>query len=100
MSIEKQIQNAVCVRTSEAGIASSIANVIAPVLAAKLVAAAVETENTSGGVRVVRKRIALEFYYEKTIDNPWGDFAKWNIHETTVRQRITEERESYFVEGM
>jgi hypothetical protein len=81
--------HSVCVRTGPASIAEVISKEIAPILAEKLDALRLRDGSIASNSPMLRKRISLEFYYERTNDNPWGDFAKWNIIETEVRSKIT-----------
>jgi hypothetical protein len=79
--------HAVCVRRDSASISDVISKEIVPLLAEKLRSLASSPQSASSDMRTIRQRVALEFYYEKTNDDPWGDHAKWNIVETDIQSK-------------
>lgn len=80
---------AICVRQPSANIAEEIGAKISPFLAEKLAAmpALMGEPEAADGTRFRRKRIAVEFFYEPSPEDRWGDFAQWNITETEIREK-------------
>ena len=97
MANEPHPASALCVRQLPLSIADAIGRSIAPILAEKLAALPLlASTKPEDGTRFERKRITVEFFYERTNENPWGDFATWNITETEVHSKTVVTTKSHF----
>jgi hypothetical protein len=99
MANELHPASALCVRQTPLLIADAIGRSIAPILAEKLAALPLlASAKSEDGTRFERKRITVEFFYERTNENPWGDFAIWNIIETEVHGKTVTTTKHHFPE--
>ena len=81
-----QPKDVVCVRAPVSSIQEELQR-IAPLLAEKLAQCSSDSKAPSPDMHYRGTRIVLEFTHERTIENPWGDFAKWNIIQDTMWSR-------------
>lgn len=89
---------AICVRQSVANIVEEIGSKISPLLAEKLAAMSglMSQPEAADGTRFQRKRIVVEFFYEPSPKDRWGDFAQWNITETEIHEKTVTITKQHF----
>lgn len=91
-------ETAICVRQQPAAIAEVLSNKVSPYLANMLSAlpSLWSEPEAADGTKFQRKRITVEFFYEPSEENRWGDFVTWKITETEVRGKTVTKTTQHF----